>query len=172
MTQKRPSNPENNAGTGQADTDTNGYRRALSLFATGVSVVTAVDANGNPVGITVSSFNSVSLDPPLVLWSVGRESMSYEAFTSARHFAVHVLGKDEAELCDHFAKRIPDKFNGFELGSGLGGVPILPDFAACFECSTEHVYPGGDHQIVVGRVHRFEYRDSEPLVIYRSRLLS
>ena len=172
MTQKRPSDLEEDAGAGQADTDTLEYRRALSLFATGVSVVTAIDSEGNNVGITVSSFNSVSLDPPLVLWSVGLESMSYEAFTSAEHFAVHVLGKGQEDLCDHFAKRIPEKFNGFELGSGLGGAPILPDFAACFECSTEHVYPGGDHQIIVGRVHRFEYRDSEPLIIYRSQFLT
>ncbi|MBT8087178.1 MAG: flavin reductase family protein [Gammaproteobacteria bacterium] len=172
MTQKRPSKPEDSAAAGQADTDTLGYRRALSLFATGVSVVTALDSEGNPVGITVSSFNSVSLDPPLVLWSVGLESMSYEAFTSADHFAVHVLGKGQEDLCDHFAKRVPDKFGGLDWGSGFGGAPILPDFAACFECSTEHVYPGGDHQIVVGRVHRFEYRDSEPLIIYQSRFLT
>ena len=103
---------------------------------------------------------------------IGLDSMSYDAFTSADCFAVHVLGRGQEDLCDHFARRIPDKFRGLELGSGLGGVPILPEFAACFECSTEHVYPGGDHQIIVGRVRRFEYRDSEPLIIYRSRFLT
>jgi len=172
MTQKRPPRPENDSPDAHTTLDTDDYRRALSLFATGVSVVTALDAEGNKVGITVSSFNSVSLDPPLVLWSVGLESMSYEAFTSASHFAVHVLGKGQEDLCEHFAQRIPDKFNGLELRSGLGGAPILPEFAACFECSTEHVYPGGDHHIIVGRVGRFEYRDSEPLIIYRSRFLT
>lgn len=172
MTQKRPSRPEEDAQTEHVDLDTNEYRHALSLFATGVSVVTALDPDGSKVGITVSSFNSVSLDPPLVLWSVGLESMSYDAFTAAGHFAVHVLAKHQEDLCDYFAQRIPDKFNGLDLRDGLGGVPILPDFAACFECSTEHVYPGGDHQIIVGRVRHFEYRDSEPLIIYRSGFLA
>jgi flavin reductase (DIM6/NTAB) family NADH-FMN oxidoreductase RutF len=172
MTQKHPPKPENDSPDALADIDTDEYRRALSQFATGVSVVTALDAEGNKVGITVSSFNSVSLDPPLVLWSVGLESMSYDAFTSADYFAVHVLGKAEEDLCGLFAQRKPNKFDDFNCTAGLGGIPILPDFASCFECSTEHVYDGGDHKIIVGRVRRFEYRDSEPLIIYRSQFLT
>lgn len=151
--------------------DTEEFRRALSTFATGVGVVTTVDAQGNRVGITVSSFNSVSLEPPLILWSVGLDSMSYEVFVAADHFAVHILTLNQMDLCDRFAQRSESKFDGLDCREGLNSVPILPDFAACFECSTEHVYPGGDHKIIVGRVHRVEERKSQPLIYYRSRFL-
>lgn len=151
--------------------DTQVFRRALSAFATGVGIVTTVDWQGRNVGITVSSFNSVSLEPPLILWSVGLDSMSYDAFIAAEYFAVHVLGLHQMELCDRFAQRSESKFDGIDFGTGLHGVPVLPDFAACFECSTEHVYPGGDHKIIVGRVHRVQERQTEPLIYYRSRFL-
>lgn len=143
----------------------------MSTFATGVGVVTTVDASGNKVGITVSSFNSVSLEPPLILWSVGLDSMSYDVFVAAEHFAVHILALHQMELCDRFAQRSDKKFDGLACGEGLHGVPILPDFAACFECSTEHVYPGGDHKIIVGRVLRVDEREARPLVYYRSRFV-
>lgn len=147
------------------------FRRALSCFATGVAVVTALDKHGKRVGITVSSFNSVSLTPPLILWSVGKESFSYDVFANTEHFAVHVLALDQKDLCDRFAQSGDSKFNGFDCREGAHGVPILPRFAACFECSTEHVYPGGDHKIIVGRVHRFEESDAEPLIYHRSQFL-
>jgi len=147
------------------------FRRALGCFATGVAVVTVLDAQGEKVGITVSSFNSVSLEPPLVLWSVGVDSMSYDVFVEADYFAVHILTKYQEDLCDRFAQRRADKFSNLDCAEGIHGVPILPEFAACFECSTEHVYPGGDHKIIVGRVHRFEERDADPLIIHRSRFL-
>lgn len=147
------------------------FRRALSTFVTGVGVVTTVDGQGNNVGITISSFNSVSLEPPLILWSVGLDSMSYDVFVAADHFAVHILGRHQVDVCDRFAQRSERKFDDVDCSVGLHGVPILPDFAACFECSTEHVYPGGDHKIIVGRVRRVEERDVEPLIYYRSRVL-
>lgn len=143
------------------------FRRALSSFATGVGVVTTVDGRGNKVGITISSFNSVSLEPPLILWSVGLDSMSYDAFVAADHFAIHILGRHQMEMCDRFAQRSENKFDGIDVRSGLHGVPILPDFAVCFQCSTEHVYPGGDHKIIVGRVYHIEERETEPLIYYR-----
>lgn len=147
------------------------FRQALSAFATGVGVVTTLDQDGNKVGITISSFNSVSLDPPLILWSVGLDSMSYDAFIAADYFAVHVLTRQQMDLCERFAQRSESKFADIECRSGLHGVPILPDFAACFECSTEHVHAGGDHKIIVGRVHRVEEREAEPLIYYRSQFL-
>ena len=151
--------------------DLEGFRRALSAFATGVGVVTTLDQHGNKVGITISSFNSVSLDPPLILWSVGLDSMSYEAFVAADYFAVHVLKRQQADLCERFAQRSESKFADVDCMEGLHGVPILPDFAACFECSTEHVHAGGDHKIIVGRVHRVVEREAEPLIYYRSQFL-
>lgn len=151
--------------------ETHDFRRALSCFATGVAVATTLDGAGAPAGITISSFNSVSLDPPLILWSVGVDSVSFDAFASADHFAVNVLAKHQAELSDRFAARSGDKFAGLGCREGLHGVPILPEFTACFECSTEYRYPGGDHLIIVGRVLRFEDHDLEPLIFYRSRFL-
>ena len=94
-----------------------------------------------------------------------------EDFVQAGHFAVHVLASHQEDLIDRFASREPDKFDGLECNAGIQGVPILPDYAACFECSTEHIYPGGDHEIIVGRVHRFEDRDGPPLVLHRSEIL-
>ncbi|MGB5337332.1 MAG: flavin reductase family protein [Woeseiaceae bacterium] len=156
---------------GSREINTQDFRRALSVFATGVGVVTTLDEHGNYVGITISSFNSVSLEPALVLWSVGLDSMSYDAFVAADHFAIHILGQHQLQLCDRFAQRSENKFEGLECRAGLHGVPILPDFAACFECSTEHVYPGGDHKIIVGRVHGIEERQAEPLIYYKGGFL-
>ncbi len=155
----------------RTEIDVDGFRRALSCFATGVTVVTALDAKGEKVGITVSSFNSVSLEPPLILWSVGVDSMSYDVFTSAKYFAVHVLALHQQELSDRFALSGNNKFATLDCSEGIHGVPILPEFAACLECSTEYVYPGGDHKIIVGRVHRCEDREADPLIIHRSRFL-
>lgn len=147
------------------------FRRALGEFATGVGIVTTVDGQGNGVGITISSFNSVSLEPPLILWSVGLDSISYDVFIAAEYFAVHILAVDQVSLCDRFAQRSESKFDDVNCSKGRHGIPILPDFAACFECSTEHVYPGGDHQIIVGRVHRVEQREKQTLIYHRSRFL-
>jgi flavin reductase (DIM6/NTAB) family NADH-FMN oxidoreductase RutF len=147
------------------------FRRALSCFATGVTVVTTLDSEGQRVGITVSSFNSVSLDPPLVLWSIGKDSLSYDAFVNAKSFVVNVLSVRQSELSNRFAAKGVDKFDGLDCRSGIGGAPILPDVAACFECSTEHLYAGGDHTIIVGRVEKFADREVDPLIIHRSSYL-
>jgi flavin reductase (DIM6/NTAB) family NADH-FMN oxidoreductase RutF len=151
--------------------DSADFRRALDCFPTGVAVVTTADAIGQRAGITISSFNSVSLDPPLVLWSVAREAVSYEQFTAARYFAVHVLSAQDRELSARFSQRGGDKFNGLVCRTGLGGVPILPEFSACFECETEHRYDGGDHKILVGRVLKLEVHDKAPLIFHRGQFL-
>ena len=142
-------------------------RKAYGCFATGVAVATTLGADGARAGMTISSFNSVSLDPPLVLWSIAYEAHCFDAFSQADHFAIHVLGENQQDLSGRFASRDEDKFVGLDCAEGLHGNPILPEFAACFECSTEHQYPGGDHVIIVGRVRRFEGRELDPLIFYR-----
>jgi flavin reductase (DIM6/NTAB) family NADH-FMN oxidoreductase RutF len=147
------------------------FRRALSCFATGVAVVTTLGERGDKIGMTISSFNSVSLEPPLVLWSIARNAYSHEAFTTAEYFAVNVLAMHQKDLSSRFARSGADKFDGLDCREGIHGVPILPEYAACFECGTEHIYAGGDHTIIVGRVLRFEDLESDPLIFYRGRFL-
>ncbi|MDH5454486.1 MAG: flavin reductase family protein [Gammaproteobacteria bacterium] len=143
------------------------FRRALGCFATGVAVVTALDARGEKVGITISSFNSVSMNPPLVLWSIANSANTFDTFINAEYFAVNVLTIDQHELSSRFASKDIDKFAGLDCREGLHGAPILPEYAACFECRTEHRYDGGDHTIIVGRVLRLDDRDEDPLIFYR-----
>ena len=157
--------------TEDSEIDAPRLRRALSCFATGVAVVTAVDANGDNAGMTINSFSSVSLDPPLVLWSVAESSYSYEVFTQADYFAVNVLTSDQQDLSERFAQKTGDKFEGLVCREGLHGLPLLPASAACFECRTEYIYPGGDHKIIVGRVLRIEEHETEPLIFYRGQYL-
>ncbi|MDJ0749153.1 MAG: flavin reductase family protein [Woeseiaceae bacterium] len=151
--------------------DSSGLRRALSCFATGVAIATTLDERGERVGMTISSFSSVSLNPPLVLWSIAHAAHGYDAFIDAEHFAINVLAKGQEQLSERFATRGLDKFEGLSCRDGRYGSPILPEYAACFECRTEHRYDGGDHKIIVGRVLRFDERESEPLIRYRSSFL-
>ncbi len=144
-------------------------RDALGRFATGVTVVTAPAAGGGgPLGITANSFSSLSLDPPLVLWSPARASRRFDAFAGAAHFAIHVLAADQAALARRFARSGTD-FDLPGIAPGLGGAPLLPGVLACFECAREAVHEGGDHAIVVGRVLRASLRDGAPLVFSSGR---
>ena len=131
-------------------------RDALATFATGVTIVTATKRDGTPVGMTASSFNSVSLDPPLVLWSVTRKALSAETFRDAERFAVHVLGERQTSLATLFARSGADKFSGTPWRPGAGGVPRLDDFVARFDCRRFAVHPGGDHWVVIGEVVTLE----------------
>ena len=144
-------------------------RDALGHFATGVTVVTTLGPDGERIGVTVNSFAALSLDPPLVLWSLAKRSWSLPAFQAASHFAIHVLAHDQQALSDRFAKAGHDKFAGVEVGQGLGGVPLLPGGSALFQCSVEHRYDGGDHIILVGRVEHLTTRSTAPLLFYRGR---
>jgi 3-hydroxy-9,10-secoandrosta-1,3,5(10)-triene-9,17-dione monooxygenase reductase component len=146
--------------------DARAFRDALGQFATGVAIVTACGEGGERVGGTVSSFNSVSLDPPLVLWSLDKNARSRAAFESSTHFAVHVLTLEQRELAQLFARRGADKFAGLQCREGLGGVPLLEQCAACFECETRHRYDGGDHIIFVGEVLQFERQSGSPLLFH------
>ena len=143
------------------------FRRALGTFATGVAIVTTVSPSGEPTGLTVSSFNSVSLDPPLVLWSLSRRSGNLSIYHEASHFAVNVLAADQVALSSRFAAPGPNRFADLATEAGIGGVPLLPDVAACFQCRTEFRYEGGDHMIFVGRVEAFAHSDRTPLVFCR-----
>lgn len=130
-------------------------RDALGAYATGVAVVTAQAPDGGAVGLTINSFASVSLDPPLVLWSLSVDSPNLKAFEQASHFSVSVLSADQTDVSQRFAARGEDKFDGVALRDGLGGAPLIDGACAAFECRNELRYPGGDHVIFVGRVERF-----------------
>lgn len=145
------------------------YRSALGTFATGVTIMTTVDGNGQRYGMTANSFAAVSLSPPLVLWSVARSSASAGAFLAASHFAVNVLATSQMALSRQFARPSADKFAGIATLGGIGGVPLIPDAAATFECRLETHYPGGDHEVILGRVLRYTHSDREPLVFCRGR---
>ncbi|THF62163.1 flavin reductase family protein [Pseudothauera rhizosphaerae] len=149
-------------------------RQAFGQFATGVTVITARDGDGRPVGVTASSFNTVSLSPPLVLWSLDRRALSFGAFAEARHFAVHVLAAHQRTLSDRFARAATDKFAALALDGGIGGVPLIAGVDTVFECETEHRYEGGDHLILVGRVLRLSLPAAppEPLLFCHGRYAS
>jgi 3-hydroxy-9,10-secoandrosta-1,3,5(10)-triene-9,17-dione monooxygenase reductase component len=147
--------------------DKRAFRNALGAFTTGVTVVTTRDAAGGDVGLTVNSFNSVSLEPPLVLWSLARSSGSLPAFLKAEHFAVHILAADQEPVSNRFAQRGIDKFAGIELARGEGGVPLLPGCAARFRCRMAFRHEGGDHEIFVGEVLGFEAFERAPLVFHK-----
>jgi len=136
------------------DFDSLAFRRALGRFATGITVVTARASDGAMAGLTVNSFNSVSLEPPLVLWSLGRASPSHEVFERASHFAVNVLSAEQIALSNHFSRSGSDKFSGVEWSAGLHGAPLLVGCCAWFECRVAARHPGGDHTIFIGEVEK------------------
>ncbi|MFK7840747.1 MAG: flavin reductase [Sphingorhabdus sp.] len=146
-----------------------GFRTALGSFATGVTIVTSVDAEGQPVGVTASSFNSVSLDPPLVLWSLAKSSLSSATFCSSGHFAIHVLAASQEQLSNSFAHSGVDKFSDVTWSPGGLGSPVLENYAALFECRTVHQYEGGDHVILVGEVVAYDKKDQAPLLFHGGR---
>lgn len=161
-------------GTGDANGaafDEKAYRRTLGCFATGVTIITTRSTSGDPTGLTVNSFNSVSLDPPLVLWSLSLYSQSLPAFQEAGYFAVNILASDQAGLSNRFASRIPDKFQGVPVHDGLGSVPLLDDCAAWLICRQEYRHYGGDHIIFIGRVEHFECTQREPLLFCRGEYM-
>lgn len=138
-------------------------RRALGRFATGVTIVTCESELG-PLGITANSFASVSLDPPLVLWSPARSSARFTAFTEAEHFAIHVMSEDQVETCLRFT-RTGDDWSGLGWQRGPQGVPVLADCLARFDCTRHAVHDGGDHAIVVGLVTSVRHGlDGRPLL--------
>jgi flavin reductase (DIM6/NTAB) family NADH-FMN oxidoreductase RutF len=146
------------------------FRGALSLFATGVTIVTASHAEAGLIGITANSFSSVSLDPPLVLFSVANTARSLTAFLEAPGFVVNVLRRDQRALSSRFARQGEDKWSGVSYTAGRFGAPILPDTMAAFDCLHYAQYEGGDHRIIVGRVVAMEHNvEGEPLLFFGGR---
>jgi flavin reductase (DIM6/NTAB) family NADH-FMN oxidoreductase RutF len=149
--------------------DRRDLRKALGQFATGVTVVTTCTVDGRRVGMTANSFSSLSLDPPLVLWSMARDAPSFADFMGAGHFAVNVLAATQHHLSRQFSTPQADKFEGVACGEGLAGVPVLEGAIACFECRSVRQYDGGDHIIMVGEVEKYCRSEGEPLVFHSGR---
>ncbi|MGB2063881.1 MAG: flavin reductase [Marinomonas gallaica] len=143
------------------------FRNALGKFATGVTVVTAKDLEGGYVGTTASSFNSVSLDPALVLWSIDNNARSLPAYEKGEHFVVNMLAADQVSVSNHFARQQEDKFDGMEYELNAEGIPVLPGCAATFECKLYATYEGGDHTIIVGEVIRFDTSNRKTLLFHQ-----
>lgn len=149
--------------------DPRDFRNALGSFTTGVTIITTIDAAGEPVGLTVNSFNSVSLNPPLVLWSLANEALSLPAFRDAECWAVHILATDQEDLSTRFAKRGENKFADLDIEHGRGGIPLLKGCTARFQCRTASSYQGGDHLIFIGEVLDFDHSENPPLVFHGGR---
>jgi flavin reductase (DIM6/NTAB) family NADH-FMN oxidoreductase RutF len=145
------------------------FRNALGSFATGVTIVTTTTADGRNVGLTCNSFASVSLNPPLVLWSLVTHSANLTAFQEASHFAVNVLGREQGDLAMQFARSSEDKFAGVSWTPGLGGAPILAGCVAHFQCRSADRYYGGDHVIFLGAVEAFAHVADAPLLFSRGK---
>ena len=142
------------------------FRQCLGKFATGVTVVSCRDADGQPCGITANSFSSVSLDPPLVLWNIAKVSRTLDAYLSAEYFAINVLTREQQPVSMHFARSEPDLFAGVAHAESPRGVPLLRDTLACFECRTTATHDCGDHHIIIGEVIDYRAGAGEPLLFF------
>ncbi|MEP1536207.1 MAG: flavin reductase family protein [Paracoccaceae bacterium] len=147
-------------------------RNVLGCFATGVCVVTTVGDEGRPVGMTINSFSSVSLDPPLVLWSIGLNTPSRSAFQSHGSFAIHIMSDAAKDTSLKFARPSDEKFKGVDWKKGINGVPVLNDALAVLECKIENQIIAGDHEIFIGRVLRIDQNDGEPLLFHKGGFAS
>lgn len=162
--------PGGGPGRRSAPFDSRAFRDALGQFVTGIAVITAAGAGGENHGMTISSFNSVSLDPPLILFSVDRGARSFDAWERAEGYAVNILDQAQEHLSNQFAHPDADRWAGVRVHHGATGAPLLDAAMACFECVHYARYDGGDHVIFVGRVIRIESaRHGDPLIYFRGR---
>src|SRR5215475_1670561 len=159
--------PANELASDHSPIDPREFRNALGTYATGVTIITAADPDRKPYGLTCNSFASVSLNPPLVLWSLVLYSSSLGVFQNASHFAVNVLGASQQTLADRFAKSSDDKFADVDWKPGLGNAPLLVESVANFQCRSVNRYYGGDHVIFLGAVEAYSYNRKEPLLFAR-----
>jgi flavin reductase (DIM6/NTAB) family NADH-FMN oxidoreductase RutF len=149
------------------------FRAALGSFATGVAIVTARDVSGRLVGLTVNSFNSVSLVPPLVLWSLALKARSMQTFSETSNYAIHILAADQLALAERFSQKEGARFEGVSFRDSITGVPILEGALAVFECFNRSQYEEGDHVIFVGEVERCTlHADAQPLIFQRGKFFS
>lgn len=147
-------------------------RRSLGLLPTGVTVITTVAPDGRRVGLTANSIASVSMDPPLILWSLSNRSQNLDLFSQCSHFAINVLAFDQEDLCSRFATPgIVDKFAGTAGHPGVNGAPLLDGAVAQFECVAYAQHPGGDHRIFIGRIEAYRWSDRTPLMFCQGALM-
>ena len=158
-----------NVSNPQPAIDPRELRNVLGCFATGVAVVTSVGDEGKPVGMTINSFSSVSLDPPLILWSIGLESPSRGAYQRHSAFAINIMCSESKDLSLHFARPSEDKFADVDWSEGHEGVPVLGGALASLECAVEDRIISGDHEIYIGRVMKLNQRDGDPLLFHRGK---
>ncbi|MEX2475797.1 p-hydroxyphenylacetate 3-hydroxylase reductase component [Marinobacter sp.] len=153
--------------TTTADFDTRAFRRALGNFATGITIITAESPDGIKAGVTANSFNSVSMDPPLILWSIDKGSKAIDVFRTASHFTVNILASDQAHLSNNFAKSGDDKYADIDYKPGLGNAPVFDGVSGYFECEPWEFVEGGDHWIIIGKVVNFVDEGRPPLVYHQ-----
>jgi flavin reductase (DIM6/NTAB) family NADH-FMN oxidoreductase RutF len=145
------------------------FRHACGRFATGITIASVLDANGAPHGLTVSSFASVSLDPPLILICLGHDVSVIDHFRAANKFGINVLAEGQQDLSDRFARKGQDRFDGLEWYAGETGVPLLTGVLAALECRTCQRFTAGDHDIFVGEMLAAGVADGEPLIYFASQ---
>jgi len=144
-------------------------RNALGKFATGVAVVTTLDRSDAPIGVTVNSFSSVSLDPPLVLWSLTNISPNLSIFRVAEHFVINILASDQQDVSNQFARPVEDRFANIPCTMGVGGIPVLDGTLASFECKNAKSMEGGDHTVFFGEVIDYTEADRSPLLFFSGK---
>lgn len=149
--------------------DSTTFRRTLGMFATGITVITAQAKDGSLIGLTVNSFNSVSLNPPLIVWSLANTSTVRSVLETCEYYAVNVLADDQEALSALFASKAADRFAGVDWEPGLGGAPLLAGCSAVFEVRNSQRHPGGDHLVFIGEVERCDRSEREPLVFFNGR---
>lgn len=145
------------------------YRRSFGRFPSGVTVLTTVTPEGRPVGLTVNSFSSVSLEPPMVLWCLKENSRLRPAFRACSHFAIHMLSADQRDLSQRFCSPVEDRFEGLMFYAGAAGVPLLTGCASVIECRRSDIITWGDHDVICGEVERHHHCDKEPLAFLAGR---
>ena len=143
------------------------FRKALGNYPTGVTVVTTFTEANEPIGMTVNSFASVSLDPLLILWSIDKKSKAYDIYTKAEKFAVNILASDQGDICNLFASKEQDRFSKIEWSTSKQTLPIIANTLSVLECETAQQIDGGDHTIFIGRVVNIENSDKNPLLYHR-----
>lgn len=151
--------------------ETRSLRNALGSFVTGVTVITTQDSLGRPHGLTANSFNTVSLDPPLILWSQSKNAGSYPVFRNANEFAISILAEDQVDISNHFASRHENKFEGVEIDQSFCGLPVIAGSSAWLYCKTVSRVDGGDHTIYIGEIIRIARNERQPLIFGGGRYL-
>lgn len=142
------------------------FRNALGMFATGIAVVTTRTPEGDPIGLTINSFNSVSLEPPLIVWSLANQLPSRAIFENCEYYAINVLAEDQEPLSRLFSTRSDDKFGSLDVDTGVGGIPLLKGCCARFECRNTVRHPGGDHVVFLSEVLNFDRQSLPPLIYH------